>query len=117
MQIHTLRPGANAARQPGEGATAIPTGHGVWPVPGFSSGAGHSQSAALKFDHGTGRVVGELEPVVAAEVVEAFPGDEVLGRAGREQEVFLGKLAKYPAAFGPGPGSEGVRLASGGSVQ
>jgi hypothetical protein len=39
---------------------------------------GHQQTATLKPHGGAGWVVGELEPVVAAEVIESFPGDELL---------------------------------------
>jgi hypothetical protein len=117
VQAHALSPRADTARQPDEGAPAIPADHRSCPLTGFGSGAGNPQSATLKFHAAAKRVAGELEPVVAAEVIEAFPGDEVLGRAGREQEVFLGKFAEYPAALGPGPGCDRVRVASGGGMQ
>ena len=46
-----------------------------------------------------------------------FPGNEFLVRAGRQQQVFLGELAKNPGSFGPGPGRERILGDPGRGVQ
>src|SRR5205823_6331554 len=63
------------------------------------------------------RITGQLEAVVAAEVVKALSGDELLRRGGSQQEVLVGELAEDPAAFRPCPGGDRIRLGSGRSVE
>ena len=54
---------------------------------------------------------------MAAEIVEALPGNELLGWAGGQQQVLVGELAEHPVPFRPGPGGERVRIAPGRGVQ
>jgi len=76
---------------------------------GLRGGARHPEPPPVEFHGRAGRVVGELEAVVAAEILEALPGDELLGRAGRKQQVLVGELAEHPVPFRPRPGGDRVK--------
>ncbi len=54
---------------------------------------------------------------MAAEIVEALPGDELLAGAGGQQQVLVGELAEHPVPFRPGPGRDRVRVGPCGRMQ
>src|SRR5258708_15618789 len=82
-----------------------------------SGGTRHPEPTTIEFHGCARRIVGELEAVVAAEIVEALPGDELLAGAGGQQQVLVGELAEHPVPFRPGPGRDRVRVGPCGRMQ
>lgn len=92
LHAHPLRPWPYSSRQPGQGMLPVPADHRLFSVACGGQRAGHFEPTTFEFHYVSWRVTGQLETVMAAEVVKALSVDELLRRGGSEQKVLVGEL-------------------------